>query len=134
MSELSFLQSEGNLGRTGGVQKTSGWVTLLPVFGGAIGGAVAGAVTAANSPGYGGTTYPTVARSGPSPVRKTFGVILILGGLFFSSSPRHLLQRLENRPMGSQGGDSADLARRTTRRRIRALGSTTLLRHRSPLK
>jgi hypothetical protein len=67
----------------GEFKKPSTFVTLLPVFGGAIGGAVAGAITAANSPGYSGTTYPTAARSGSSPVRKTFGVILILGGLVF---------------------------------------------------
>jgi hypothetical protein len=55
---------------------------LLPVFGGAIGGVVAGAITA-SSAGYGGTPYPTTVRSGSSPVKKTFGVILLLGGLFF---------------------------------------------------
>jgi hypothetical protein len=41
-------------------------VTLLPVFGGAIGGAVAGAINADGSP-----------------IRKTFGVILVLVGLVF---------------------------------------------------
>jgi hypothetical protein len=53
---------------------------MLPMFGGAIGGAVAGAVIA-SSAGSGGTTYSTTAHSGSSPVRKTFGIILILGGL-----------------------------------------------------
>jgi hypothetical protein len=66
----------------GEFKKPSAWVNLLPVFGGAIGGAVAGAITA-SSAGYGGTPYATAARTGSSPVRKTFGVILILGGLFF---------------------------------------------------
>jgi len=66
----------------GEFKQTPGWVNLLPVFGGAIGGAVAGAITASSS-GYGGTTYPTAARSGSSPVKTTFGVMLILGGLFF---------------------------------------------------
>jgi hypothetical protein len=66
----------------GEFKKNPGWVNLLPVFGGAIGGAVAGAITA-SSAGSGGTTYSTATRSGSSPVKKTFGVILILGGLFF---------------------------------------------------
>jgi hypothetical protein len=65
----------------GEFSKPSGWVNLLPVFGGAIGGAVAGAIIA----GSGGTTYSTAAPAnrGSSPVKKTFGVLLILGGLLF---------------------------------------------------
>jgi hypothetical protein len=52
------------------------------MFGGAIGGLVAGAVIASTS-GSGGTTYSTASHSGSSPVKKTFGIILILCGLLF---------------------------------------------------
>src|SRR4051812_37027549 len=62
--------------------KPPGWVNVLPMFGGAIGGVVAGAVIA-SSAGSGGTTYSTAARRGSSPVKRTFGTILILGGLLF---------------------------------------------------
>jgi len=63
----------------GEFSKPSGWVNLLPVFGGAIGGAGAGAITA----GSGGTGCPTAASRGPSPVRRVFGLCLVLGGLLF---------------------------------------------------
>jgi hypothetical protein len=66
----------------GEFKKPSVWVNLLPVFGGAIGGAVAGAVIA-SSTGSDGATDSMAARRGSSPVKKTFGVILILGGLLF---------------------------------------------------
>src|SRR5262245_60460364 len=59
--------------------KPSPWVNLLPVFGGAIGGAVAGAIIASS----GGTTYAAPVQRGSSPVKKMFGLVLILGGLFF---------------------------------------------------
>ena len=62
--------------------KPPGWVNMLPMFGGAIGGVVAGAIIA-SSAASSGTTRSTAAYSGSSPVKKTFGIILILGGLLF---------------------------------------------------
>lgn len=64
--------------------KAPGWVNMLPMFGGAIGGAVAGAIIASTE-NSGGTRYSTAAppTRGSSPVKRMFGLLLLLGGLFF---------------------------------------------------
>jgi hypothetical protein len=65
--------------------KPSGWVNALPALGGAMGGLVAGAIIASSNSSSGGTLHSATgtATRASSPVRVTFGLFFLLGGIVF---------------------------------------------------
>jgi hypothetical protein len=63
-------------------------LNMLPIFGGAVGGAIAGAIVASStatapSRPLGSLSNGAPRRRGPGPLRRTFGILFMLGGGLF---------------------------------------------------